>query len=219
MFDDLEEYIIYPQEIWNMDPYFNNIEDSAFGASIAIDESRNLLFVGAPGRNCMSLWRSSYWEADDTANPPQIQPASMSGSVYVFTLDGGNATFVQQLLGDSTVPGDCFGLSLELYPESETLVVGAPFALSFTGRVFQFSNTGELPTPWLPDSYFPTRTSTVTIAEPGSLYGLSLSMDQTVFVAVGVPGKYDPFLPDMATGNGAIFEITDGTQTASSSVP
>ena len=68
---------------------------------------------------------------------------NFAGSAYVFTNTGGTWSQVAELTAIDGAIDDTFGYSVAI--DGSTCVIGAPYANSFTGSVYVFTNTNGPP--------------------------------------------------------------------------
>ena len=113
---------------WTQDAYIKapNAEPSdEFGCTVALSGDGNTLAVGACGESSGATGA----QGDQTDNS-----VLSSGAVYVLTGAGSDWSHQAYLKASNTDVFDCFGLSLALADDGNTLVVGAPYeASSATG--------------------------------------------------------------------------------------
>lgn len=106
--------------------------------------------------------------------------ASWGGSAYVFTLQSGGWVEQTRLQAPNTIDNLAFGKGLAVL--GDTIVVGAPYAPSFTnreGRAFVYQRSG---TQWMPTSVL-----TAPVARNQDFYGVALLLTPTS-LAVGANG-------------------------------
>lgn len=164
-----------PQGFLSVDDQLPGVFDQdQFGASLAYDASSGRLAVGAPYSDVAG---------DET------------GSVYLYSLQGGSWTLVESLHAVAPFAFGSFGHSLAL--EGTTLLVGRPGHAAIPGRVHVY---GRGPSGWSLD-----QTIQPTTTEDGRYFGWDVELDGTT-LAVGMPYAFSG-----AGGSAWVFEKNGGT--------
>ncbi|MBN2550018.1 MAG: hypothetical protein JXB15_12720 [Anaerolineales bacterium] len=102
--------LLYESNTWDVGPLISSNDwYTDFGEAVAMDDSGNLLVVGA---------------RDTVVNENNLQ-----GAAYVFVPSGaGGWVQVARLESDDGIPGDGFGASVAISGDGNTILVGAPDA-------------------------------------------------------------------------------------------
>ena len=195
--------------LYNLDTFelsgtvMGTVEDEAFGYSVAIMGTS--LVIGAPGKKCMSNSRLEYLDG--------FSGEEMPGSVYYYEIDSqGNASWVATITHDEVVDNSCFGASVGISDTEAIIIIGAPFQDSETGSAYHYEVDPYDPTLWTLMSEFPTETLDMIIAETGSHYGHTLTMDNLDRAIVGVPmADGSDTYEDCGKGTGWLMKEVDDT--------
>jgi trimeric autotransporter adhesin len=186
----------------------NSEAGDGLGHSVALSADGRTLVVGAP-----------YEDGSGTGVDPRVdEAASQAGAVYVFARSGRYWRQEAYIKAPDTAAGDCFGMSLALSGDGNTLVVGAPLEIHQSAYVYRRAGSN-----WRYESTLHPSNGSL-----GDNFGaaLALSADgHTLAVAApgedsgerGVGGKG---IDNSASGSGAVYvfslpaQVTDWQQVA-----
>ena len=152
-------------------PTLNN--DEYFGSSVAISLDGTYVYVGAPGSTAIAT--------DSGLNP---------GKVYVFKKTGSEYLYHQTLTPNSSSQSvDKFGLAIDVSPDGERLVIGAPnYDLDSSTFGDSAENSGSMYVfTQSPDTYYYQVQEITNSNDPDANLGKTVSINANKDILVGSP--------------------------------